>query len=190
MFIPGPNHLHGTPPTVRPRLFGSRSGSRGIACRRASVGHATASAGELQETSYYLIRFAPMHAPVEHPSPDVSAMSHDQPQRHTRSDSTPCDKMPKDHPPFHLQSTRTRDPRGRDAPTCMHATTVLCAPPRQIRDRRVRGRCTCPGGRRAATNVRPRRGSPRNLMRGGRLPVQRPPAHPPQPASWYPPPWP
>ena len=157
--------------------------------RGARDGFGTSAAG-MRKPSYYLIRFAPMHAPVEHPSPDVSAMSHDQPQRHTRSDSTPCDKMPKDHPPFQLQSTRTRDPRGRDAPTCMHATTVLCAPPRQIRDRRVRGRCTCPGGRRAATNVRPRRGSPRNLMRGGRLPVQRPPAHPPQPASWYPPPWP
>ena len=178
------------------RRLGGGSDGAARSVRRASAG-GTRDAGRLrdeccrnEETSYYLIRFAPMHAPVEHPSPDVSAMSHDQPQRHTRSDSTPCDKIPKDHPPFHLQSTRTRDPRGRDAPTCMHATTVLCAPPRQIRDRRVRGRCTCPGGRRAATNVRPRRGSPRNLMRGGRLPVQRPPAHPPQPASWYPPPWP
>ena len=158
---------------VAPRIRGARDGFREC-CRKPLI---TLSGSHRcthpSNTRRRTCRPCPMTSPKDTPG-----------------DSTPCDKMPKDHPPFQLQSTRTRDPRGRDAPTCMHATTVLCAPPRQIRDRRVRGRCTCPGGRRAATNVRPRRGSPRNLMRGGRLPVQRPPAHPPQPPSWYPPPWP
>ena len=59
------------PTRARPRPRGARVTARrdGLECCRKP---------------YYLIRFAPMHAPVEHPSPDVSAMSHDQPQRHTR----------------------------------------------------------------------------------------------------------